>query len=183
MCRLLTHVVFLPVLVCLSMVSMGQTWTPVDSASSIRFTIKNLGFNTTGHFSGITGTITFSPDDLAGSRFDVQIPAGTVNTEVKMRDNHLRGEEYFDVKNFPQISFVSVKVTPSNKSGTLFVFGKLTLKGVTKNVSFPFKAQPIQDGYLFDGEFKLNRRDFKVGGGGTVSDNLTVILKVVAKKA
>lgn len=181
--RPLTHILSLLALLFLSVVSPGQSLAPVDSASSITFKIKNLGFNTTGHFSGITGTIIFSPDDLAGSRFDVQVKAGSVDTEVKMRDNHLRSEEYFDVKNYPQITFVSVKVTPSNKSGTLFVFGKLTMKGVTKDISFPFKAQPIQDGYLFDGEFKINRRDFKVGGGSTVSDQLTVILKVVAKKA
>jgi polyisoprenoid-binding protein YceI len=181
MSRLLTHVPFL-VASFLSVAVAGQTLVPVDSASSVTFKIKNLGFNTTGHFSGITGTVTFDPDDLAGSHFDVQIKANTVDTEVNMRDNHLRSDEYFDVKNYPQITFVSVKVTPSNKSGTLFVFGKLTMKGVTKDISFPFTAQPIQDGYLFDGAFNLNRRHFKVGGGGTVSDNLTVILKVVAKK-
>jgi len=182
MSRLL-HVLPLLILLVCSVVAPGQTLTPVDSASSVTFKIKNLGFNTTGHFSGITGAITFDPEDLAGSHFDVQIKANTVDTEVNMRDNHLRSEEYFDVKNYPQITFVSVKVTPSNKSGTLFVFGKLTMKGVTKDISFPFKAQPIQDGYLFDGEFNINRRHFKVGGGSTVSDNLTVIVKVVAKKA
>jgi polyisoprenoid-binding protein YceI len=178
----LPHALFLLILLVLTVVAPGQTLAPVDSASSITFKIKNLGFNTTGRFRGITGTITFSPDDLAGSHFDVQVKANTVDTEVNMRDNHLRSDEYFDVKNYPQITFVSVKVTPSNKSGTLFVFGKLTMKGITKDISFPFTAQPIQDGYLFDGEFKVNRRDFKVGGGNTVSDNLTVILKVVAKK-
>ena len=180
--RRLTHALYLLTLLFVADVAVGQTLAPVDSASSITFKIKNLGFNTTGHFSGLTGTIIFSPDNLAGSRFDVQVPANTVNTDVDMRDNHLRGADYFDVKNYPQITFVSVKVTPSNKSGTLFVFGKLTVKGITKDISFPFKVQPIQDGYLFDGTFQLNRREFKVGGGSTVGDVVTIILKLVAKK-
>lgn len=160
----------------------SQTLTPVDSASEVTFKIKNLGFNTGGSFSGLAGTIRFNPDNLDGCSFDVHIDANTVNTGVDLRDNHLRGEDYFDVKNHPQIRFVSEKVSGSKKNGTLFVSGKLTIKGTTKDISFPFTAQPVSDGYLFNGEFKINRRDFKVGGGSTVSDNLTVFLKVVAKK-
>lgn len=160
----------------------AQSLAPVDSASEITFKIKNLGFNTTGSFSGLAGTITFLPDNPDGCNFDVHIDAKTVNTGVELRDDHLRSANYFDAENYPQIRFVSVKVSSTKKNGTLFVSGKLTMKGITKDISFPFTAQPVQDGYLFNGEFKLNRRDFKVGGGSTVSDNLTVSLKVVARK-
>lgn len=161
----------------------AQTFAPVDSASEVKFRIKNLGFNTTGSFSGLAGIITFTPGNPDGCSFDVHIDAETVNTGVEMRDEHLRAADYFDVRNHPRISFVSVKVTGTKKNGTLFVSGKLTMKGVTKDISFPFTAQPIPDGYLFNGAFSINRRDFKVGGGSTVSDHLTVLLKVVAKKA
>jgi polyisoprenoid-binding protein YceI len=160
----------------------AQQYAPVDSASRVSFKIKNLGFNTTGYFSGLAGTITFTPDSLDGCSFDVHIEAKTINTGVEMRDDHLRSEDYFDVKNYPQIRFVSEKVSSSKKNGTLFVSGKLTMRGITKEITFPFTAQPISDGFLFNGEFRLNRRDFKVGGGSTVSDNLTVLLKVVARK-
>ena len=166
----------------LSLSLFSQSLTPVDSASEVTFKIKNLGFNTGGSFSGLAGTITFNPDNPDGCSFDVHIDANTVNTGVDMRDDHLRSDDYFDVKNHPQIRFVSQKVTGSKKSGTLFVSGKLTIKGITKDISFPFTAQPTKDGYLFNGEFKINRRDFKVGGGSTVSDNLTVFLKVTARK-
>ena len=160
----------------------AQSLAPVDTASNVSFKIKNLGFNTTGSFSGLAGVITFNPADPGGCSFDVHIDANSVNTGNDMRDNHLRAEDFFDVKNYPQIRFVSVKVTDTKKNGTLFVSGKLTMKGITKDVSFPFTAQPIEDGYLFNGEFSINRRDFKVGGGSTVSDHLTVLLKVTARK-
>jgi polyisoprenoid-binding protein YceI len=166
----------------LSIPMFSQSLTPVDSASEVSFKIKNLGFNTGGTFSGLGGTINFNPDDLDGCSFDVHIDANTVNTGVDMRDNHLRSDDYFDVKNYPQIRFVSVKVTGTKKNGTLFVSGKLTIKGITKDISFPFTAEPIKEGYLFNGQFKINRRDFKVGGGSTISDNLTVFLKVTARK-
>lgn len=174
--------VFLVVGLFLSINSFAQSLSPVDSLSAVSFKIKNLGFNTSGTFNGLAGVITYAPDNVAGCNFDVHIEANTVNTGVDLRDEHLRGTAYFDVKNYPQIRFVSVKVTGSNKSGTLFVFGKLTMKGITKELSFPFTVQPYKDGYMFNGEFKLNRREFKVGGGSTLSDNLTVILKVYAKK-
>ena len=99
-----------------------------------------------------------------------------------MRDNHLRSEDYFDVKNYPRIHFVSSRITPAKKAGTFFVSGNLTIKETTKEISFPFTAQPQADGFLFNGEFKINRRDFKVGGSGTISNDLLVKMEVVAKK-
>jgi polyisoprenoid-binding protein YceI len=160
----------------------SQALKPTDNESSVKFKIKNFGFNVTGSFTGLAGTIDFDPNNLAACHFDVTINAKTINTGVDMRDNHLRKSEYFDVENYPQIKFVSVRISPSNKSGTLFIFGKLTIKNTTRDISFPFKATPVENGYRFDGEFKINRRDYKVGGGSTASDNLTVMLSVVAKK-
>jgi polyisoprenoid-binding protein YceI len=169
--------------VMVSAIGIGQSYKPVDDGTTLKFRIKNLGFNTTGSFKGIDGAIQFDPNNLAACRFEVTIDANTVNTGIDARDNHLRKEEYFDVKNHPHIKFVSTRVTKSTRAGTLFVYGKLTIKGTTKDISFPFTAKTVDGGYLFNGEFKLNRRDFKVGGGSTVSDNLTVMLDVVAKKS
>ena len=160
----------------------AQNYSPVDKESKIEFKIKNFGFNTGGSFSGLKGKIHFEPSNLYASTFDVTIDANSVNTDNNMRDNHLREDSYFDVKNYPVIHFVSEKVTASNKSGTHFIFGKLTIKKTTKDISFPFTSEESGDGYVFDGEFKINRRDFEVGGSSTLSDNVTVILHVVTKK-
>jgi polyisoprenoid-binding protein YceI len=98
-----------------------------------------------------------------------------------MRDNHLRKEEFFNVEKFPQLTFVSESITGSGKSFN--VKGKLTIKGVTKEVSFKFTATPQGDTYTFKGDFELNRRDFGVGGSSmTMSDKVNVELVVVAKK-
>ena len=162
----------------------AQVLKPVDEESSVKFRIKNFGFNTvTGSFKGLKGSIRFSPENLSASGVDVTIDAKTVNTGINLRDNHLRKEEYFDVKNHPEIRFVSTKITPSSKTSTLFIFGKLTIKNVTREISFPFSVVPRDGGsYEFTGEFKINRIDFAVGESSSVSDNLTVILKVVARK-
>jgi len=161
--------------------SLAQ-YKPVEKSSVVKFKVKNFGFNVTGSFSGLDGTIQFDPNNLSTASFDVSIDANTVFTDNNARDNHLREDSYFDVKNYPRIRFVSTKVTPSNKKGTLFIFGKLTIKNETKEVSFPFTAEPSQDGFLFKGDFKINRKDFGVGGSSTISDNVDLTLSVLATK-
>jgi polyisoprenoid-binding protein YceI len=160
----------------------AQEYVPVNEGSKVSFKIKNLGFNVDGFFSGLKGAIKFNPVDLTASSFDVTIDANTINTDNNSRDNHLREESYFDVKNHPVIHFVSEKVAASNKKGTLIISGKLTVKNKTKDISFPFTATESNGRYIFDGEFKINRRDFEVGGGSTLSDNVVVTLHVVSKK-
>lgn len=164
-------------------VVFGQSYSPVDLQSKVTFSIRNFGVGTGGGFKGLQGAIVFDPANLAVCSFDVSLDAKTIDTDIDSRDNHLRKEEYFDVSNFPKIIIRSTKFTPSNKQGTLFLFCDLTIKGVKKAISFPFTATPKDGGYLFEGNFKINRRDFGVGGNSiSLGDNLTVYLSVFATK-
>jgi polyisoprenoid-binding protein YceI len=68
-------------------------------------------------------------------------------------------------------------------AGRYFVVGNLTIKGVTKVVQFGFSATPNDKGYIFKGEFDINRRDYGVGGSSiSMSDNLKVSLDITATK-
>ena len=161
----------------------AQTYKPVDAESKVKFVIKNFGINTGGIFKGLDGTINFDPANLAAATFDVNVDAKTVDTDVESRDNHLRKEEYLNVEKFPTLNFKSTKVTKTNSNEFLYMFGNITIKGVTKEIKFPFKATQKDEGLLFEGTFKLNRRDFGVGGNSlSLSDELTVTLSVLAKK-
>ncbi|MBL7703145.1 MAG: YceI family protein [Ferruginibacter sp.] len=156
--------------------------SPLDAGSKVHFVIKNFGIKTGGDFKGLKGAITFLPANLAASAFDVTVDAATIDTDNESRDDHLRKEEYFNVATHKTIQFKSTKVTLSSAKGRYYVFGNLTIKGVTKPVEFGFSATPKDGGYVFDGEFKINRRDFGVGGSSaTMSDKLTVSLSVLAK--
>jgi len=164
--------------------AFGQNYTPTDAGSKVRFVIKNFGINTGGTFEGLTGTVIFDPANLAGASFNVTVDAKTVNTDVEARDNHLRKEEYFDVEKYPKLSFRSTKITTTNKEGYLYMFGVITIKNTSKEISFPFKQTSKDGGILFDGEFKLNRLDFGVGGKSfSMSDELSVELSIFAKKS
>ena len=163
--------------------AFGQNYTPADDGSKVRFVIKNFGINTGGTFEGLAGTITFDPANLANASFSVTVDAKTVDTDLEARDNHLRKEEYCDVEKYPKVSFRSTKITTTNKDGYLFMSGVITIKNISKEISFPFKQTSKDGGILFDGEFKLNRLDFGVGGKSfSMSDELNVELSIFAKK-
>ncbi|MCW3092777.1 MAG: YceI family protein [Ferruginibacter sp.] len=162
---------------------VAQNYTPVDNGSDIKFSIKNFGLTVNGRFKGLKGRITFNPANVAAASFSATVDATTVNTGNGTRDGHLKKEEYFNAGKYPVISLVSTGVTNATAGGSFNMEAKITIKGITKAVSFPFKATQKADGYLFEGAFKLNRRDFGVGGKSVVmSDNLTVSLSVFAKK-
>ncbi|MEO5890239.1 MAG: YceI family protein [Ferruginibacter sp.] len=161
----------------------AQTYTATDNGSDIKFSIKNFGLNVSGSFKQLKGKILFNPTDLSSSSINAIVDAVSVNTGNDSRDNHLKKEEYFDVKKYPVISFVSNKITKS-ANGSFLTEGTITIKGVAKTISFPFTATPKGEDYLFEGQVKLNRRDFGVGGSSLVlSDNLSVSLSILAKKS
>lgn len=167
------------------MLAAGATraqYKPVDKGSTIAFKIKNLGFDVNGSFSGIKGVIAFNMYNATNNSFDVTVDAATVNTDNNLRDEHLRGESYFDIKNYPTIHFVSGKITASGKPGSFVAFGKLTIKNRSQDISIPFTATPAGDDIAFKGSFKMNRKDFNVGGTSTIGNEVELSLNVLAKK-
>ena len=157
-------------------------YKPVDNKSSIQFKIKTFGIKVTGIFTRLDGNILFDPGKLNDSKFDVTIDAHTVNTDNSLRDSHLKEDAFFDVKNYPQLHFVSTRIAPSTKKGVLLVYGKLSIKNQTKEISFPFTAEASEDSYLLKGTFTINRKDFGVGETNIISNEVEVSLNVFATK-
>jgi len=155
---------------------------PADQGSSVQFTIGNFGFDVNGSFKGLHGTIDLDQQKPESAHFDVELDANSINTDNSLRDEHLRAENYFDVKKYPKIKLESVKVQAGNKAGSYLFQGKLTIKKTSQNISFPFTATANPDGYQFAGTFKIKRKDFGVGGTSTISDELQVSLNIIAKK-
>lgn len=179
--KLLTFLVFLTGIPGLAKAQL--VLTPVDAGSKVHFVIKNFGIKTGGDLKGLKGTIRFAPENLAASSFDVSVDASSIDTDNESRDNHLRQAEYFDAATYKTIHFKSTKVVLSSVAGRYYMYGDLTIKGVTRPVEFGFGITPKDGGYVFEGEFGINRRDFGVGGSSiSLSDKLAVSLSVLAKK-
>jgi len=176
----------LALLILISINAHSQNYTPVDHGSKVHFIIKNFGINTGGDFSGLKGHIVFFPENPADSRFEVTVSASTIDTDNEMRDKNLASDEYFDAAKFPVIKIVSTKISRTNKSGDGFYFftGDLTIKGITKTISFPFQVKKVNEDYLFTGNFDINRTDFGIGEKNIVlSNNVSVSLSVAVKRS
>jgi len=176
-CLKVTLVIFLFFIVSSS---MGQLH-PVKEESNVHFIIHNFGFKVSGSLASPEGEIVFIPEDPAKSSFRVTIKSESIFTDNNSRDEHLKEEDYFDVKNHPLIRFASSGVRATGKNGSYEATGILTIKDKNKEIKLPFTAVKSGSGWLFAGGFKMNRRDFGVGGSSTISNELTVEIKVVAR--
>jgi polyisoprenoid-binding protein YceI len=166
-------------LCCFVMLSSFAVLTlrPVDSNNAVTFVIQNFGIDTKGEFKGLKGNIQWNEENPAASAINVSVNANTINTNIDSRDKELKDEAYFSTDKYPLISFVSTGITPNN--GSYKATGNLTLKGVTKTISFPFTATKTANGYLFSGNFTINRLDYGVGKSSMVlSDDVAITLKV-----
>lgn len=122
---------------------------PVASESSVLFSLKNFGFRTGGKLDAPEGDIFFNPDDLSKSSFRVTIKTESINTDNGSRDEHLKEPDYFDVKNYPLIRFVSSSVKSGSKKGSYEAMGTLTIKNKSREISIPFTAEKKRrDGFL-----------------------------------
>lgn len=161
--------------------------------ASIGFRVKHMGLvDVPGYFRDFKGMINYDAKDVTKSSVEFTAQATSVDTGVAPRDKHLRTADFFDVEKFPELSFKSTKVEKKGKN--LMITGDLTMKGVTKSITFPFNVA----GFIVDSksgatrmgataETVINRRDFGVNYGTNLpngkpmlSDNITVILNIEA---
>jgi polyisoprenoid-binding protein YceI len=160
-------------------------WKVDPVHTTVLFKIKHLDTSWTfGRFNGVSGTLDFDEAKPEASKLSVEIDPATVDTNQKPREDHLRGPDFFSVKEFPKISFSTSKVA---KSGDGFdVSGELALHGVKKPISF--KAQKVGEsnnvaaggpriGFL--AETKLKRSDFGMDKYlDTIGDEVTLTLSL-----
>ena len=135
----------------------------------VQFGVSHVGFSTFyGDFSGVSGTLELDPKNIATSKVNISIPAASVLTTVAQLNDELKGNNWLDAKQFPEITFVSTKVKKTG-ARTAEITGNLSLHGVTKPVTLEatFNAagvNPLDQSYTagFDATASLRRSDFGV---------------------
>lgn len=144
------------VVVSCSFLSLAQNIN--SEKSRIEFKVTNLGAKKVkGNFTGMRGSIKFDPKSFANGSFDVCIDASSINTNLKKRDEKLKGVDYFDVNNYPDICFTSTKI---ERSGMNYkTTGLLKMHGESKVVEIIFNYSRNS----FTGKLKVNRLDFNIG--------------------
>jgi polyisoprenoid-binding protein YceI len=109
------------------------SWTIDASHSEVGFSVRHLGISKTrGRFGTFTGTLLVDAENPANSSVEVEIDAASIDTKDAGRDEHLRAADFFDVEQFPTLSFRSTAVRGAGSDWT--VEGELTIRGVTRPV-------------------------------------------------
>lgn len=164
------------------------------SHSSIQFSVKHLVVsNVKGSFDKFDAVIMFDPDNISNSSVEVTIDVSSINTKNEKRDEHLRSEEFLHAAEHPTITFASRKIVKKNDG--YVAAGKLTIRGVSKEVELPFTLNgPIvtpwgQTVIGIELAYELNRQEYGVKwskaletGGLVASDDVKIDINLEAKK-
>ena len=179
---------------CLATVLVAATawaataWQAVLGTSTIEFTGTLADGDFTGRFGRFEAGIAFDPADLAGSRFRVVVETGSADTKDPDRDAALKGPEFFDAARWPTATYEASEFVATGP-GRFEARGRLTLRGVTRDVPvrFEFKAPGDGRSASLTGEATLQRLDFGVGQGewrdtGSLRNDVHVRFSLLLKK-
>ncbi|SRX76177.1 YceI family protein [Aequorivita antarctica] len=148
------------------------TWMLDKDHTSVNFSINHFFSEVKGNFTDFDGSFQLDPQNPASGKISFTVKVKSINTENAKRDSHLQSPDFFDAKTYPEITFVSTKLEPTSKNEFL-AHGNLTMRGVTKKVSLPFKItgemeHPMMKDTMILGlllNTSLNRTHYNVGTG------------------
>jgi polyisoprenoid-binding protein YceI len=173
------------------------TWNVDPAHATAEFKVKHMMIaNVKGHFSKVTGVLHHAEGDPTKSSVEALIEAASIETREPQRDAHLKSADFLHVEKFPSLSFKSSDIKVVGE-GELNVDGDLTIRGVTRNVTFEVAGPtpPTKDPWgntriAVSATTKINRKDFGLTwnaaletGGILVGDQVTITLDVEFVKA
>jgi polyisoprenoid-binding protein YceI len=114
--------------------SLARAQAPVfeitTQTSKIKFHVES-SMDLTGNFDKWKAAMTFTSPDVTTGVLDIEIQAASVNTGSGMKNGKLKDKDFFDVKEYPVISFKSTKVVQTG-ANTFDIPGNFTIRGVSK---------------------------------------------------
>ena len=174
----------------------AATWNVDRSHSSIDFTVSHLVISKVrGGFGDFEGTIAFDGKNWEEASTTWTVQVASIDTKDADRDDHLRNPDFFDVEQFPKMTFVSKKVVNTD-GGKFELIGDLTIKDMTKEVTFEGEFRGVIDDPWgktragFFAETTIDRKDFNItwnktldAGGLAVGNDVDIRIEVEAVKA
>ena len=111
----------------------AEEYTLDGAHSTVGFKVRHLGVSwVKGEFQDFSGKVVWDPASPGEMSVDVSVKVKSIDTDNKMRDDHLRSDDFFNAKAFPVMTFKSK--SSSKVDGGIDVVGDLTIRDVTKEV-------------------------------------------------
>ncbi len=156
----------------------GQTFNVDTTESRIRFTGNGVGKNHPGIFRLSSGTVAIADNKVTGGQFTINVTSMEMEQKGDMITGklrpHLLSGDFFDAQKFGTAKFEITKVEPYAASGSdtsivdganFSVSGNLTIKDVTKNLTFPAKIDLDGNTLKAKGNFNIDRRQWNMAYG------------------
>lgn len=134
----------------------------VPAQSEVQFTARQMGVPLEGHFKKFDAQVSFDPAKLATSKIVFTVDTGSATMGSRETDAELPKATWFNVPQFPQATFQSSAIKALG-AGKFEVTGKLSIKGMARDVVVPVTL--VQNGAttLATGALPLKRLAFKIG--------------------
>jgi len=168
-----------------------MAWQIDQSHSHIQFSAKHMMIATVrGRFEKFTGTVEGDEQNPTAAKVNVQIEAASLDTREERRDAHLRSPDFFNVDQYPSITFTSTRVEQVDATHARLI-GDLTIRDVTKavvlDVEYEGQAKSpwgtVSAG--FSAQTKINRKEWGLNwnvaletGGWLVGDQITINIEL-----
>lgn len=151
-------------------VAGAAEWHVVQPDSRIGFVATYDSIPFQAWFKSFDAHIRFSPDHLEDSSFDVHIDTTSVDSDSADRDEGMKQQEWLAAEQYPEAQFHAERFEKLNDSHYKAI-GKLTLKGISKEIEVNFEWQPQSGGKAWmNAHARLKRGDFNIGTGQWAHD-------------
>ena len=158
-----------------------ETLRVTSENSKVGFVASKVTGSHEGGFNKFTGTVRLNPAKTEASLIDIDIDMGSVFTDSEKLTGHLQTADFFLIEKYPTAKFVSTEIKAGGEGGASHtITGNLTLRGVTKTISFPAAVTVTPAAVTAKAEFALPRSQFGVAYAGKADDLIreNVIIKL-----
>jgi polyisoprenoid-binding protein YceI len=169
-----------------------ERWEIDSSHSGIHFSVRHLVIaKVRGQFSRWSGALVVPDGDFSRATLEATIDPSSIETGVADRDTHLKSADFFDVAQYPEITFTASRIEP--KGDDFRLHGALTIKGITREIAL--EVEPlgqVKDPWgnqraAFSAKAAIDRKDFNLAwnqvletGGLAVGERVNLEIEVEA---
>jgi len=167
--------------------STARRYSRYGTGGSLKFTFTQAGAVNTGWFPQFSVDLTYDEKNPAAGRLEVTVQTASLETKDQERNDTLKGADLLDIGKYATAHYSAASFA-RGASGKLEAVGKLTLRGVTRDLRLPLQIVPNASGITLSGETTIRRLDYGVGQGDwkatdTVADEVKLQFQVPLVRA
>ncbi len=158
---LLRWIWLLPAVLCTPVFAAEECYTAAATGGAVTFRVMQAGAPYTGTFRSFSGEVCFTQGRI--TRIDAALDPASVDTGLPELDAALKEKDFFALREYPRVTFVSTSVQSQGDTHT--AHGTLEIKGNRREVEIVLRSQPADGKISVSGSLVLDRLQYGIGAG------------------